>query len=103
METGSAFWVGGLRENIVANPLALWDDLTRFVDVNTDRSDRALLTNKMVLTLCFLVSSADNLGKQFGLRSGTTTHRAWSGSKLFDTDGIPEKVFWKKGMTRINH
>ena len=42
METGSAFCVGGLRENIVANPLALWDDLTRFVDVNTDRSDRAL-------------------------------------------------------------
>ena len=33
-----------------------------------------------VLTLCLLVSSADNLGKQFGPRSGPTKRRAWSGS-----------------------
>ena len=32
-----------------------------------------------------LVLSADNLCKQFGLRSGPTKCLAWSGSKLFDT------------------
>ena len=37
------------------------------------------------LTLCLLVSSADNLFKQFGSRSGPTFRRSWSGSKLFDT------------------
>ena len=37
------------------------------------------------LTLYLLVSSADNLCKQFGPRSGLTTCRAWYGSKLFDT------------------
>ena len=29
----------------------------------------------MILTLCLPVSSADNLGKQFGPRSGTTNHQ----------------------------
>ena len=37
--------------------------------------------NKSTLILWLLVSSADNLCKQFGSRS----FRAWSGSKLFDT------------------
>ena len=32
-----------------------------------------------------LVSSADNLYKQFGPRLGPTKGRAWSGFKLFDT------------------
>ena len=27
-------------------------------------------------------------------------HRAWSGSKLFDTDGIPERNFQKKLMLK---
>ena len=31
------------------------------------------------------MSSADNLCKQFGPRSGWTKHWAWSGFKLFDT------------------
>ena len=39
--------------------------------------------------------SADNLCKQFGIRSGPTKCRAWSRSKQFDTDGIPEIIFWK--------
>ena len=30
------------------------------------------------------MSSADNLSKQFGPRSGPTKRRTWSGSKLFD-------------------
>ena len=47
------------------------------------------------------VSSSDNLCKQFGSRSGPTKCRVWYGSKLFDTDGIPERIFlksyfWKK-------
>ena len=43
------------------------------------------------------MSSADNLCKQFGPRSGPTKCRAWSGSKLFDTLNmiIPEIIFWK--------
>ena len=35
---------------------------------------------------------ADNLCKQFETRSGSTECRAWSGSKLFDTHDIPERV-----------
>ena len=55
--------------------------------------------------LCFLwrehktstlnLSSADNLCKQFGTRSGPTNCRAWSGSKLFDTVGILKRIFWR--------
>ena len=43
------------------------------------------------LTIYLLVtfSSADQFCKQFGPRSGPTKRRAWSGSKLFDTVGIP--------------
>ena len=37
-----------------------------------------------------LVSSAhETICKHFGARSGPTICRAWSGSKLFDNDGIP--------------
>ena len=49
-----------------------------------------------VLALCLLVSSADDLCKQFGPRSGPTKCRAWSGSKLFDTLMIFLKEFFKK-------
>ena len=48
------------------------------------------------LTLCLLVSSADNLCKQFGPRSGPTKCRAWSGSKLFDTLTVYLKEFFEK-------
>ena len=54
------------------------------------------------LTLCLLVSSADNLCKQFGPRSGLTEHWAWSGSKLFDIlmvilkEVFEKSGFWKK-------
>ena len=48
------------------------------------------------LTLCLLVSSASNLCKQFGPRSGPTEHRAWSGCKLFDTLMIFLKKFSEK-------
>ena len=37
------------------------------------------------VTLCLLVSCADNFCKQFGPRSGPTKFRARSGFKLFDT------------------
>ena len=43
-----------------------------------------------------LVSSADNLCKQFGPRSDPTKCRAWSGSKLFDTLMVFLKEFFKK-------
>ena len=47
-------------------------------------------------TLYLQVSSADNLCKQFGPRSGPTKHRAWSESKLFDTLVVFLKVFFEK-------
>ena len=46
-------------------------------------------------TLCLLVSSVDNLCKQFGPRSGLTTCRAWSGFKLFDTLMVFLKEFFE--------
>ena len=48
------------------------------------------------LTLCILVSSADNLCKQFGSKSGPTICRVWSGSQLFDTLIMFLKEFFKK-------
>ena len=44
------------------------------------------------------MSSADNLCKQFGPRSGTVTTKcwAWSGSKLFDTLMVFLKVIFRK-------
>ena len=60
-----------------------------------------LLSNQAPPLTLYLVSSAGNIHKQFGSRSGPTFCRAWSGSKLFETDGIPKRVFqkswfWKK-------
>ena len=59
--------------------------------------------------LCILVSSADNICKQFGLSSDPTRRRAWYGSKLFDTqivflkDFFFEKSwFWKKSANDKN-
>ena len=47
----------------------------------------------MPLTLCLQVSSADNLGKQFGPRSG---------SKLFDTLMVFLKEFFQKLILKKN-
>ena len=46
-------------------------------------------------TLCLLVSSADNLFKQLGPRSGLTKRRAWSASNMFDTQMVFLKQFFK--------
>ena len=46
--------------------------------------------------LPLLVSSADNFCKQFAPRSGPTFFPAWSGSKIFDTSHITERIFFKK-------
>ena len=43
-----------------------------------------------------LLSSADNLCKQFGPRSGKTKCRAWSRSKLLDTQMVFLKDFFEK-------
>ena len=48
------------------------------------------------ITLYHLVSSADNICKQFGPRSGPTEHWAWSGSKPFDTQIVFLKEFLEK-------
>ena len=45
-----------------------------------------------------LVSSIDDLRKQFEPRSGPTTRQAWSGSKLYD----PLMVFMKKYIENVN-
>ena len=47
-------------------------------------------------TFSLLVSSADNLCKQFGPRPGLTKSRAWSGDNLFDTWMIFLKEFFEK-------
>ena len=53
--------------------------------------------------------SADNFCKQFGSRSGPTKGRAWSGSKLFDTqmifltDSFRKVDFEKKQQTTKKH
>ena len=49
-----------------------------------------------LFTLFLLVSSADNLCKQLGPRSGLTKCQAWSGSKLFDTLIVFQKNFFQK-------
>ena len=64
--------------------------------------DKKIITI-LSLTLCLLVSSADNLCKQFAPRSGLTKCQAWSGSKLFDTDGILEIIFHKIDFGRKKH
>ena len=47
------------------------------------------------------LSSADNIWKQFGPRSGPTKRRAWSGSKLFYTQMVfPNKSIDKVGFER---
>ena len=43
-----------------------------------------------------LVSSANNLCKRIGHRSGLTIHRVWSGSNLFDTHMVFLKNFFEK-------
>ena len=48
------------------------------------------------LTLYLLVSSADNLSKQYGPRSGPTKFQAWSGSKLLVTLMVFLNFFSKK-------
>ena len=50
----------------------------------------------LLLTLYLLVSSADNLCKQFGPRSGPIKRRASSGSNLFDTHMVFLKEFFEK-------
>ena len=58
-------------------------------------------------TVLLLMSSADNLCKQFGPRSGVTKCHfvgPWSESRLFDTkcysNGIPEEFFEKKSADK---
>ena len=51
--------------------------------------------DKVAFTIRLLVSSADNLCKQFGPRSSLTEDQVWSGCKLLDTDGTHERMFWK--------
>ena len=65
----------------------------------------AQLPPLLVSTFCLLVSSADNVCTQFGLRSGLTKRRAWSGSNLFDTkmvfleEYLKNGRFWKNQQT----
>ena len=55
------------------------------------------------ITLCGLVSSADNICKKFGPRSGPTERRAWSGSKMFDTLMEFLEEFFKKVELKMNY
>ena len=53
------------------------------------------------LILCLLVTSADYICKQFGPRSGPTQCQAWSGSELFDTLMIDERIIKKLIFKKI--
>ena len=68
------------------NSLAICFNLYKY----NSRNFQVLQPTTDSLTHYLLVSSADNFCKQIGPRSGSTKHWAWSGSKLFDTDGIPD-------------
>ena len=48
------------------------------------------------------MTSADTLCKQFGLRSGLTECQTWSGSKLFNTNCITKRIFWKRLLWKKN-
>ena len=50
----------------------------------------------LTLNLCLPVTPADNLGKQFGPKSGPTIRPACSGSKLFNILMVFFKNFFKK-------
>ena len=73
-----------------------WCKLTHILTVKT-----AQLPPLWAFTLCFLVSSADNVCKKLGPRSGPTKRRACSGSNRFLTqmvflkDFFQNKWFWK--------
>ena len=54
------------------------------------------IVQKIVLALYLRVPSADNLCKQFGLRSRLIIHQARSGSTLFDTLMVFLKEFFNK-------
>ena len=56
----------------------------------------SLTTCSLTFILYLLMSSADNLSKQFRPRSGLTKCRARSGSKLFDTLMVFLKEFFEK-------
>ena len=73
----------------------LWNSYKNFFPVELVMPNRNL-TFFSALTHCRLVSSADNLCKQFGPRSGLTKCQAWSGSKLFDTVVALLKEFFEK-------
>ena len=81
-----------------------WCKLTHILTVKT-----AQLPRLWAFTLCFLVSSAANLSKQLGPRSGPTKCRAWSGSNMFDTQMVflkeffKNKCFWKNPQTTKRH
>ena len=62
-----------------------------FEKVNCEKSQQRTTADDNKMTL----SSADNICKQFRLRSGPTECRSWSGSKLFADDGVPE-IFFEK-------
>ena len=81
-----------------------WCKITHILTVKT-----AQLPSLWAFTLCFLVSSADNLCKKLGPRSGPTKRRAWSGSNMFLTqmvflkDFFQNKCFWKNQQTTKRH
>ena len=53
--------------------------------------------NKLFHCKWRILSSAENLCKLFGPRSGPTLCRSWSGSKLFDTNKCADPGFFVRG------
>ena len=55
-----------------------------------------LVRQGLIIDRHLIMSSADNISKQFGRRSGLTKCQAWSVSNLFDTKVIFLKVVFGK-------
>ena len=73
------------------------------IEISLDKFCHLVPGFGVALTLyCLLVLSGDNFCKQFGPRSGLTKHRACSGPKLFDTNGIQKKNLGKKMILKKN-
>ena len=66
------------------------------ISVCTVHTENLKSEGSRIITLCLLVSSTDNICKQFGPRSGLTLSRAWYGSKLFDSLMVFLKEYLKR-------
>ena len=84
-------WSKGLKESKTCIPYCIKQNFS-FVLYRKHQLNAKSLAHSKMSTLCLLVSSADNLWKQFGPRPGPTK----PGSNLFDTQMLFQNFFFEK-------